>query len=954
MPKQINKSEFSSIVVKGAKVHNLKNVDVEIPHDKLTVITGLSGSGKSSLAFDTIYAEGQRRYVESLSPYARQFLGLMERPDVDFIDGLSPAISIEQKSVSHNPRSTVGTVTEIYDYLRLLFAKVGIQYCVNCKIKVEKQSIDQIINTIINFPKNSKIIILAPVIKGRKGHYQELFKQMLKDGFVRTRIDGEIKLLEKGMKVDRYKKHNIEVVVDRLIINSQSRSRLSNSIELSLKYGSNSIIVSNGLSDKIFSTSNSCPQCNQSYEEPAPNSFSFNSPYGACKNCEGLGEKKDLSLNLIFPSLEKTINEGAIAPLGFPRETYFFSQVKALIDLHKLNYDTPLKKFPKIAFDELLNGTGSNKLEIEYHKSSGKKVIYKHRFSGIIGILQNYYNNTSSPKIRNWVESFMTTTKCNLCVGGRLKKENLEIKIEDKKRDKSFSIFEVVSLPLDKLFQFFTSFKFGKREEIISNQIIKEILNRVNFLIQVGLQYVTLDRATRTLSGGESQRIRLATQIGTQLVGVLYILDEPSIGLHQRDNQKLISSLKNLRDLGNTVIVVEHDKEMMIQSDYIIDLGPGAGEHGGKVIHADKTKNLLNLNGKSNSNTFDYISGKKKIPIPKKRRTNKTEHLTIKGASGNNLKSISLKIPLKKFVCITGVSGSGKSTLINETLVPVLQNYFYDSKTAPLSYNSIEGKKLIDKIIEVDQSPIGRTPRSNPATYTSLFNHIRDLFTLLPESQIRGYKAGRFSFNVKGGRCEECEGGGLRKIEMNFIPDVYVECELCGGKRYNRETLEVHFKGKSIADVLNMTVEEALEFFKELPRLKKFLETLNQVGLGYIRLGQQATTLSGGEAQRIKLATELAKTSTGKTLYVLDEPTTGLHFNDIKMLLNVLQKLVDLGNTVIVIEHNLDVIKTADWIIDLGPEGGELGGEIIAEGTPEEVARNTKSYTGKYLIKELN
>ncbi len=957
MPKQIKESSLNSIIIKGAKIHNLKNIDVEIPHQKLTVITGLSGSGKSSLAFDTIYAEGQRRYVESLSPYARQFLGLMERPDVDLIDGLSPAISIEQKSVSHNPRSTVGTVTEIYDYLRLLFSKIGVQYCTKCNIKVEKQAVDQIIDSIFSLPEKSKIIILAPVIKARKGQYRELFLEMLKDGFVRTRIDGEIINLEKGMTADRYKTHNIEIVIDRLIINSKILSRLASSIELGLKYGSNTIIVSDGEEDKFYSTSNSCPKCNQSFEEPAPNSFSFNTPYGACKDCEGLGEKKEFSTSLIIPSMEKTINEGGIATLGFPRGTYIYSQVKALLQSYNFTFDLPINQLPEIAYDELMNGTGSRKIEIEFQKSSGRKVIYKHRFVGVLGMLKHYYKKTSSPRIREWVESFMSRTPCSDCNGGRLKKESLAIKIVDIKTDKNYSIHEIVKLPLDKSFELLSSLTFGKREEIISKQILKEINQRINFLIQVGLQYVTLDRTTRTLSGGESQRIRLATQIGTQLVGVLYILDEPSIGLHQRDNQKLIHSLQELRDLGNTVIVVEHDKEIMIQSDYIIDMGPGAGEHGGKIVAADSPSKLissaLKKNGISKSSTFEYLTGKKKIPIPKKRRSGESKYISINGARGNNLKKISLKIPLNKFVCITGVSGSGKSTLINETLVPVLQKHLYESKVTPLQYDSIKGIENVDKIIEVDQTPIGRTPRSNPATYTGLFSHIRDLFTLLPEAQIRGYKSGRFSFNVKGGRCEDCEGGGLKRIEMNFIPDVYVNCETCNGKRYNRETLEVHYRGKSIADVLQMNVEDALEFFKDLPRIHHFLETLNDVGLGYIRLGQQATTLSGGEAQRIKLATELTKSASGKTLFVLDEPTTGLHFDDIKMLLNVLHRLVDLGNTIIVIEHNLDVIKSADWIIDLGPEGGDAGGKIIAEGTPESVSKNSHSYTGQYLKKEL-
>ena len=949
------------LIVKGAREHNLKNIDVEIPRDKLVVITGLSGSGKSSLAFDTIYAEGQRRYVESLSAYARQFLGLMERPDVDYIEGLSPAISIEQKTVSHNPRSTVGTVTEIYDFLRLLFARIGVQFCVNCGTKVQKQSVDQIIDAILKFPGGTKIQILAPVVKGRKGHYRELFEQILKDGFLRVRVDGEVSEISKGMKVDRYKVHDIEIVVDRIAVKKEIRSRVADSVEVALGFGAGVLIVNDGKSDHLFSKHYSCPNCGSSYDEPAPNSFSFNTPYGSCPSCEGLGEKKEFDLSLIIPNEKLSVSEEGLAPLGKPRQTWFFSQVKAVLKRHKFDFATPLKSLSEEARQELLYGTGKEKIEIEYAHGGGRPVIYRHRFSGVIGMLQNYYAETASPKIREWVEAFMTTTTCATCKGGRLKKESLAIKLEDAATAKSFNISEVVQLSLKDAREFFNALTLSPRQMEIAKQILKEISQRIEFMVNVGLGYLTLDRAARTLSGGEAQRIRLATQIGSQLVGVLYILDEPSIGLHQRDNMKLIDSLKNLRDLGNTVLVVEHDKEMILQSDFVVDLGPGAGEHGGHVVatgepHQLKIKSAkrkIDGNGAATSSTIEYLQGKKRIEVPSTRRTGNGKSLTIKGATGNNLKNVSVKIPLGTFVCVTGVSGSGKSSLINETLFPVLSKKFYKTKISTLPYASLLGIGEIDKVIDIDQSPIGRTPRSNPATYTGMFTMIRDLFTQLPEAKIRGYKAGRFSFNVKGGRCESCEGDGVRKIEMNFLPDVYVLCDVCKGKRYNRETLEVHFKGKSIADVLEMTVEEALGFFSEMPRIGRKLQTLYDVGMGYIHLGQQATTISGGEAQRVKLSTELSKVGTGNTLYILDEPTTGLHFDDVKMLLSVLEKLVEKGNTVIVIEHNLDVIKTADWVIDLGPEGGDEGGYIVAEGTPEQVSKNAASFTGQHLRKEL-
>lgn len=961
------------LIVKGARVHNLKNIDVEMPRDQLIVITGLSGSGKSSLAFDTIYAEGQRRYVESLSAYARQFLGLMERPDVDYIEGLSPSISIEQKTVSHNPRSTVGTVTEIYDYLRLLFARVGTQFCYNCGRKVQRQTVDQIIDSILQYPVGAKLQILAPVVKGRKGHYRELFEQILKDGFVRVRIDGETKEIVEGLKTDRYKIHNIEIIVDRIAVKKDIRARIAESVEVALRYGNGVLIVNDGFKDQLYSRHYSCNVCEISYEEPAPNSFSFNTPAGSCPECEGLGEKKAFDLRLIIPDESLSINQEGLAPFGKPRPTWIFSQLKAVAKRYDFNFDTPIKKLPPKAKQVLLHGAGDEKFDVEYSHSSGRVTTYKHRFGGVLEMLRRYYEEATTNNIREWVESFMATSQCSVCKGGRLRKESLAIKLEDAKTGKLSTIHDIVSLSIRSGRAFFDTLSLSPRQTEIARQILKEITQRLDFLLNVGLDYLTLDRSARTLSGGEGQRIRLATQIGTQLVGVLYILDEPSIGLHQRDNIKLINSLKTLRDLGNTIVVVEHDKETIQSADYVIDLGPGAGEHGGYVVTAGKPEQLKisakggsasggkNVKLKNNGNGYNgasltalYLQNKKHIEIPKQRRKSNGSHLALKGAQGNNLKDITLQIPLGTFVCITGVSGSGKSTLINETLYPILSNKFYKTRMVSLPYKSVLGLEHIDKIIDIDQSPIGRTPRSNPATYTGLFTLIRDLFTQLPESKIRGYKAGRFSFNVKGGRCEGCEGDGVKRIEMNFLPDVYVLCDVCNGKRYNRETLEVRYKGKSISDVLEMTVEDAIELFSELPRLQRYLQTLHDVGLGYIRLGQQATTLSGGEAQRVKLSTELAKIGTGKTIYILDEPTTGLHFEDIRMLLSVLNKLVDKGNTVIVIEHNLDVIKTADWIIDLGPEGGDAGGEIIAEGTPEEVAKNSKSHTGVFLKKELS
>ncbi len=969
--------EQNKLIVKGARVHNLKNIDVEMPRDNLIVITGLSGSGKSSLAFDTIYAEGQRRYVESLSAYARQFLGLMERPDVDYIEGLSPAISIEQKTGSHNPRSTVGTVTEIYDYLRLLFARIGIQYCYNCGKPVQRQSVDQIIDSVMNYAEGTKLQILAPVVRGRKGHYRELFEEIVKDGFLRVRIDGDVKEIYKGMQAGRYKVHNIEIVVDRLTVKPDMRSRIADSIETALRMGSGLVIINivgeegskkprrkkpANNSDQLFSQHLACPDCGISYDEPAPNSFSFNSPYGSCPACSGLGETKEFDVNLIFPDGKLTINQEGIAPLGKPRETWLWNQVKAVVSKFGIDLDTPVEKLPKKIRDVLLYGAGDEKFEIPYTYSSGRTVVYKHRFTGLIQTLKHYYEETASEGIRQWVESYMNTKPCTSCNGGRLRKESLAVRITDARTGKKVNIHDVVTLSLRKAREFFSALTLTERQLEIARQILKEITSRTDFLLNVGLEYLTLDRPARTLSGGEAQRIRLATQIGSQLVGVLYILDEPSIGLHQRDNIRLINSLKQLRNLGNTVIVVEHDKEMIESADYVVDLGPGAGEHGGYVITTGKPHQLeiknerLKIPGNGRgavSHTGLYLLGKKRIDVPSQRRGGNGTAISLVGATGNNLKSVDVKVPLGTFICVTGVSGSGKSSLVTETLYRILSRKFYDAKDVPLPYRAIEGLEYIDKVIDIDQSPIGRTPRSNPATYTGLFTFIRDLYTQLPEAKIRGYKAGRFSFNVKGGRCETCEGDGLRKIEMNFLPDVYVLCEVCKGKRYNRETLEVMYKNKSISDVLEMTVEEAVGFFGDIPRLQRKLQTLYDVGLGYIHLGQQATTLSGGEAQRVKLSTELSKVGTGKTLYILDEPTTGLHFEDIRMLLSVLNKLVDKGNTVIVIEHNLDVIKTADWVIDLGPEGGDAGGYIVAEGTPENIAKNKKSYTGMFLKKEL-
>ncbi|HEX2865604.1 MAG TPA: excinuclease ABC subunit UvrA [Ignavibacteriales bacterium] len=934
------------IVIKGAREHNLKNIDLEFPRDSFVVITGLSGSGKSSLAFDTIYAEGQRRYIESLSSYARQFLDQLEKPDVDLIEGLSPAISIEQKSTSGSPRSTVGTVTEIYDYLRLLFARLGLPHCYNCGRPVTKQSAEQMVDTIMEAHQGKKIQVLAPVVRGRKGHYRELFEEIASDGFLKVRVDKELFEITKGFQTDRYKVHDIEILIDRLKVDKNSRARVAESVEVALNYGQGSVIVNDGQEDFVFSRNLACLHCGLSFQELAPNSFSFNSPYGYCPDCDGLGEKKELDIDLIVPDWNKSINEEGLAPLGKPRQIWFFNQVKAVADLYGFTYDTKLKDLNQQQKDVLLYGT-KEKIPFTYSFGGGRTATYVHKYSGVMNYVKHYYDTTTSPKIREWAESFMNTLPCRTCQGGRLKKESLSVTFKD------LNISQVTALSIRKALDFFKKVDLKGREGIIAHQILKEITSRLQFLLNVGLDYLTLDRSARTLSGGETQRIRLATQIGSQLAGVLYVLDEPSIGLHQSDNIKLIDSLKNLKELGNTVVVVEHDRETMESSDYIVDLGPRAGVHGGEICLAGETKKIVNSNNGFESLTLKYLKDEIRIEVPKERRKGTGQALEIKKASGNNLKDVDLKIPLGTFTAISGVSGSGKSSLINETMVRILMKKIYKSKVIPLPFEDVLGLENIDKVIEIDQSPIGRTPRSNPATYTGVFTHIRDLFAQLPESKMRGYAQGRFSFNVSGGRCEECQGDGLKKIEMNFLPDVYVECDVCHGKRYNRETLEVLYKTKSIADVLEMTVEEALTFFEDLPRIKRKIQSIYDVGLGYITLGQQATTLSGGEAQRVKLATELSKVGTGKTIYVLDEPTTGLHFEDVRILLGVLNKLVEKGNTVVVVEHNLDVIKVADHVVDLGPGGGEYGGKIIAQGTPEEVAHNPKSLTGQYLKKEL-
>jgi excinuclease ABC subunit A len=936
----ISGHDFIEIV--GAREHNLKNISVSFPRNKLVVLTGISGSGKSSLAFDTIYAEGQRRYMESFSAYARSFIGNLERPDVDKINGLSPVISIEQKTTSRNPRSTVGTVTEIYDFMRLLFARAGEAFSYDTGDKMVRQSEEQILDAIINNFSGKKLIVLAPIIKGRKGHYRELFVQVRKQGYTKVRVDGEVMDITAKMQLDRFKIHDIEIVVDRIVPEASDRFRIGQSINTALKEGKGVIMVQqeNG---KVhhFSKFLMDPKTGLSYDEPAPNNFSFNSPYGACPTCNGLGQIEEITEASVIPDKKLSISRGGILPLGEYRDIWIFKKIEAILKRYKLTLTTPIQDIPKEALHVLLYGDEAP-VAVPSVKYPGTE--WNTKFEGIVNFLQKQ-KDEGSESIKKWVDDFTITKICPECHGARLKKESLHFKIDNK------NIAELADLNIDALKKWFEGLekRISDKQNIIAAEVLKEIRKRIGFLLDVGLDYLHMNRPLRTLSGGEAQRIRLATQIGTQLVGVLYILDEPSIGLHARDNARLIKALKDLRDLGNSVIVVEHDKEMMLEADYIIDVGPGAGRHGGHIVAEGDPETFLKID----STTAKYLSGKIGINYSKQRRKGTGESLSLRGATGNNLKNVDFQIALGTLVCITGVSGSGKSTLIHDTLFPILNQHFFNSKKEPLPYKKIEGLKLIDKVIEVDQSPIGRTPRSNPATYTSVFTDIRDLFSNMPEAKIRGYKTGRFSFNVKGGRCETCEGAGLRLIEMEFLPDVYVPCETCKGKRYNRETLEIRFKGKSISDVLDMTVEEAIVFFDKLPRILRKIQTLGEVGLGYISLGQHATTLSGGEAQRVKLATELSKRDTGKTLYILDEPTTGLHFQDISHLLDVLQKLVDKGNTVLVIEHNMDVIKSSDYIIDLGPEGGAKGGQIIAKGTPEEVAKNPASYTGKFLKPEL-
>ena len=932
------------IIIKGAKVNNLKNVSLTIPRDKLIVFTGLSGSGKSSLAFDTLYAEGQRRYVESLSSYARQFLGQMNKPDVEKIEGLSPAISIDQKTTSKNPRSTVGTITEIYDYLRLLYARVGTPYCPKCGKEIKQQTIDQIVDKVMDLGERTKIQILAPVIRGRKGTHEKVLDDIKKKGFVRARIDGEIyELTEEEVKLDKNKKHNIEVVIDRIIVKEGIEGRLTDSLETALKLGESLVIVNViGENDILFSEKFACPDCGISIGELEPRMFSFNAPYGKCDCCDGLGTLFEIDENLVIPNKKLSIMDGAIASWGdgrLKKESWTLAILKALCKEYNFSLDTPIEELPKEIVDILLYGTKGKKLNITYVKE-GVKAVYNYAFEGEINSLKRRYNESNSDFIKDSIEAFMSDKACPKCHGARLKPEVLSVKIDGK------NIIEFTEMPIKEELDFINNLKFSEKNKIISEQIIREIRNRLQFLVDVGLDYLNLSRKSGTLSGGEAQRIRLATQIGSSLMGVLYILDEPSIGLHQRDNDKLIGTLKKLRDVGNTVIVVEHDEDTMKAADYIVDIGLGAGEHGGEVVACGTAEEIMQC---KESITGQYLSGAKKIEVPKIRRSGNGQKITIKGARENNLKNLNVSIPLGTLTVVTGVSGSGKSTLVNEILYKGLNRLVNKNRNPVGAHKEIIGFENIDKIIDIDQSPIGRTPRSNPATYTGTFDIIRELFSTTTEAKMRGYKPGRFSFNVKGGRCEACSGDGIIKIEMQFLSDVYVPCEVCNGKRYNRETLEVKYKGKNIDDVLKMTVEEGLRFFENIPRIKNKLQTLYDVGLGYIRLGQPSTQLSGGEAQRIKLAYELSKRSTGKTLYILDEPSTGLHIDDVNRLIEILQRLVDAGNSVVVIEHNLDIIKCADYIIDLGPEGGDKGGTLVAEGTPEEIIKVENSYTGKYL-----
>ncbi|MBK9479691.1 MAG: excinuclease ABC subunit UvrA [Bacteroidetes bacterium] len=940
--------DHEQLEVIGARVHNLKNVSVTIPRNQLVVITGLSGSGKSSLAFDTIYAEGQRRYIESFSIYARQFLGNLERPDVDKISGLSPVISIEQKTTNKNPRSTVGTITEVYDFMRLLFARTAEAFSYVTGEKMVRYSDDQIIQLILENFDGKKVGILAPVVRGRKGHYRELFENTLKQGYLRARIDGTVQELKVRMQLDRYKTHNIEIVIDRIEVTAEARQRIAESLKLAMKLGKNAIMVMDLDSDEIrhYSRMLMCPTSGISYDDPAPNLFSFNSPFGACHKCNGLGFVSEIDTAKIIPDPKKSIKRGGIVPLGEYKNSWIFSQIEAIGDKYGFDINTPIEEISEDAINTILYGSEEIlKSHQDKRSENSRSSSYSLAFEGIINFIVRQQEELSSKAVDKWIDAFMNKIVCPQCKGARLKEESLHFKINQK------NIAQLATLSISDLKEWFSAVEenMTERNRFIATEILKEIRTRIDFLLNVGLDYLTLNRSSQSLSGGEAQRIRLATQIGSQLVGVLYILDEPSIGLHQRDNQKLIKALQDLRDIGNSVIVVEHDKEMILNADYVLDIGPKAGIHGGAIVAAGTPKQIL----KSNSITANYLTGERSIAIPKIRRKGNGDTLVLKGACGNNLKNLTVSFPLGKLICVTGVSGSGKSTLINETLYPILNQHFYRSHKKPLAYSKLEGLKHIDKVIEIDQSPIGRTPRSNPATYTNVFADIRNLYAALPEAKIRGYKAGRFSFNVKGGRCETCQGGGVKTIEMNFLPDVYVECETCSGKRYNRETLEVRYKGKSISDVLNMTIEDAVDFFENIPSILQKIKTLKEVGLGYLTLGQQSTTLSGGEAQRIKLAAELSKKDTGKTFYILDEPSTGLHFEDIRILLDVLYRFIDNGSTVLIIEHNLDIIKVADHIIDLGMEGGERGGELIVEGTPEEIIKNKNSFTAHYLKLEL-
>ena len=931
------------IIIRGAKEHNLKNINLEIPRDKLVVITGLSGSGKSSLAFDTLYAEGQRRYVESLSSYARQFLGIMQKPDVESIEGLSPAISIDQKTTSKNPRSTVGTVTEIYDYIRLLYARIGVPYCPKCGKKIEKQTIDQIVESVLELDEGTKIQILSPIIRGRKGEFVKLLQGYVKEGFTRSRIDGETVELTEDLQIDKKKKHNVEIIVDRLVIKEDIKSRLTESIEIALKHANNIVIINvKNEKDILYSTNYACPDCDISFEELSPRMFSFNNPFGACPTCAGIGYLMKMDEDLIIPDKNKTLYDGVKAfgaSTMKKSETMAKMYFESIAKHYGVDIKKPIKSLPRSFLDKILYGTGTEEIDFEYSSVAGTRK-FKAPFEGVIPTLERRHSETKSQGMRDFYEYYMSDSDCPDCKGARLRKESLAVKVGSK------NINELTNMPINKIKDYINSLKLTKKEQIISDQIIKELNKRLQFLIDVGLEYLTLSRSAGTLSGGEAQRIRLATQIGSALTGVLYILDEPSIGLHQRDNERLINTLKKLRDLGNTVLVVEHDEDTMLAADQVIDIGPGPGVHGGKVIAQGTAEEIMEV---EDSITGQYLSRRKQIKVPEKRRKPKREAIEVIGATENNLKNLNVKFPLGVFTCVTGVSGSGKSTLVNEVLYKSIARNLYESKEKPGKCKEIKGIENIDKIINIDQSPIGRTPRSNPATYTGVFDHIRDLFATTNEAKLRGYDKGRFSFNVSGGRCEACNGDGIIRIEMHFLPDVYVPCEVCHGKRYNSETLQVKYKGKTISDVLDMTVEEALEFFKNIPRIKQKIQTLYDVGLGYIKLGQPSTTLSGGEAQRVKLATELSKKPTGKTLYILDEPTTGLHIADVHKLVDILQRLVDTGNTIIVIEHNLDLIKTADYIIDLGPEGGEAGGTVVQVGTPEQIIKNEKSYTGKFL-----